>query len=303
MINPDAESADNELLLAATARRLSEENATLRATLGQVLAQFSRYSDQGGRCVSTGALPVTLVERWHAILADLTGPVPASAARPIGAAPTDADEAACALCGCTEDAACEGGCAWFPNRLGREVCTACVHALTLDTAGLAVEEIYLVTDPDTAEPCAWIEQRDAATAALDAVRADWTSSMGDARAHLSLKPTGGGSRRWEVLVNAPGCDIIDDPSGVTVHRLILHGPHLRPEDVWLPGSTAWGVGARSQTGAPFTSRHMSEQEARAHLATMRGLFPENAATYALLRWSTGPAVVVREEQADEQPAV
>ncbi|GAA4924353.1 hypothetical protein HD597_011273 [Nonomuraea thailandensis] len=43
--------------------------------------------------------------------------------------------ASCVLCGCIEDHACEGGCAWMPNPFGVDLCTACVELL----AGLLAE--------------------------------------------------------------------------------------------------------------------------------------------------------------------
>ncbi|WP_158761591.1 hypothetical protein [Streptomyces sp. NRRL S-146] len=36
------------------------------------------------------------------------------------------DEARCVRCGCTEDAACEGGCRWAPNRHMVDICSSCV---------------------------------------------------------------------------------------------------------------------------------------------------------------------------------
>lgn len=39
----------------------------------------------------------------------------------------DADVAACRVCGCTEDAACPGGCWWVPDRtMTGELCSSCV---------------------------------------------------------------------------------------------------------------------------------------------------------------------------------
>lgn len=32
---------------------------------------------------------------------------------------------ACRVCGCTEDAACEGGCCWVPDPAGGELCSTC----------------------------------------------------------------------------------------------------------------------------------------------------------------------------------
>jgi hypothetical protein len=37
----------------------------------------------------------------------------------------DKDVARCVRCGCTEEQACEGGCAWVPNRHMVDLCTAC----------------------------------------------------------------------------------------------------------------------------------------------------------------------------------
>lgn len=39
-------------------------------------------------------------------------------------------EAACKICGCTENAACEGGCQWVPNPLMIDLCSSCVLQLT-----------------------------------------------------------------------------------------------------------------------------------------------------------------------------
>jgi hypothetical protein len=33
------------------------------------------------------------------------------------------------VCGCTEDFACDGGCAWVPNGVGVDICSACVDNL------------------------------------------------------------------------------------------------------------------------------------------------------------------------------
>lgn len=42
---------------------------------------------------------------------------------------TALDEAFCALCGCTEDYACEGGCWWVEDPLGEmiDLCSACLE--------------------------------------------------------------------------------------------------------------------------------------------------------------------------------
>ncbi|MEU8555906.1 hypothetical protein AB0C80_18220 [Streptomyces anthocyanicus] len=51
------------------------------------------------------------------------------AAMKTAAAPTPAadqeDEARCIKCGCTEDAACKGGCYWVPNEQQVDLCSAC----------------------------------------------------------------------------------------------------------------------------------------------------------------------------------
>ncbi len=55
-------------------------------------------------------------------------------------APVDelAEEAAvdarCVRCGCTEDAACEGGCAWVPNAQMTDLCSACATPAELQAA-------------------------------------------------------------------------------------------------------------------------------------------------------------------------
>ncbi|MER6532983.1 hypothetical protein ABT215_04010 [Streptomyces sp900105755] len=45
------------------------------------------------------------------------------------------DVARCVRCGCTEDAACPGGCAWVPNRQQVELCSACATPEELAAAG------------------------------------------------------------------------------------------------------------------------------------------------------------------------
>lgn len=40
------------------------------------------------------------------------------------------DDAACAVCGCTDDHACEGGCSWVCD--DPPVCSACVEGTHLD---------------------------------------------------------------------------------------------------------------------------------------------------------------------------
>ncbi|WP_228915981.1 hypothetical protein [Streptomyces sp. DH20] len=43
-------------------------------------------------------------------------------------------DARCARCGCTEDAACEGGCAWVPNAQMIDLCSACATPAELQAA-------------------------------------------------------------------------------------------------------------------------------------------------------------------------
>lgn len=45
------------------------------------------------------------------------------------------DEARCLRCGCTEDAACEGGCAWVPNAQMVGLCSACATPAELAASG------------------------------------------------------------------------------------------------------------------------------------------------------------------------
>lgn len=42
---------------------------------------------------------------------------------------SDDDEAACVICKCTEDRACDGGCHWVANELHVDVCSACCERL------------------------------------------------------------------------------------------------------------------------------------------------------------------------------
>lgn len=50
-----------------------------------------------------------------------TKPVPESIEEPV---------AACVVCGCTEDKACAGGCAWIPNELQVDLCSMCAGAVS-----------------------------------------------------------------------------------------------------------------------------------------------------------------------------
>jgi hypothetical protein len=53
-------------------------------------------------------------------------------------APAEDDVARCARCRCTDNAACEGGCAWLPNDQGIDLCSACATPAELAAAGWAV---------------------------------------------------------------------------------------------------------------------------------------------------------------------
>lgn len=52
--------------------------------------------------------------------------------------PAEGDVARCARCGCTDNAACAGGCAWVPNAEGIELCSACATPAELAAAGWTV---------------------------------------------------------------------------------------------------------------------------------------------------------------------
>jgi hypothetical protein len=49
--------------------------------------------------------------------------------------PAEDDVARCARCGCTDNAACEGGCAWVPNDQMIDLCSACATPAELAAAG------------------------------------------------------------------------------------------------------------------------------------------------------------------------
>lgn len=66
--------------------------------------------------------------------------VSAALARAGDALALDDHVARCARCGCTEDSACEGGCAWVPNGQMTDLCSACatpeeLSALAFKTVG------------------------------------------------------------------------------------------------------------------------------------------------------------------------
>jgi hypothetical protein len=159
---------------------VAAENQKLRALLGAVLGLFREPDDQDAALV-LGRVSSSLLEQWRAGLAELapapihvTLPATASGAEPPAGDPAGGG-AACALCGCTEDVACEGGCAWFPNRLGRDVCTACVVALTEDLVPRSPSSAAMAAAPSAMpvpEPVALVlgDQADAAAADGEAHR-------------------------------------------------------------------------------------------------------------------------------------
>ncbi|GGS84594.1 hypothetical protein GCM10010156_49030 [Planobispora rosea] len=55
------------------------------------------------------------------------------------------DEPVCRICGCSENRACEGGCAWVPNPLGVDVCSACTYAITATV--MAEEDLIILERP------------------------------------------------------------------------------------------------------------------------------------------------------------
>ncbi|MFE7966939.1 hypothetical protein ACFU0X_28495 [Streptomyces cellulosae] len=69
-----------------------------------------------------------------------TDPVPGDTAEDLPADDQADADARCARCGCTEDAACEGGCAWVPNAQMIDLCSACatpaeLQAVSWKTSG------------------------------------------------------------------------------------------------------------------------------------------------------------------------
>jgi hypothetical protein len=44
-------------------------------------------------------------------------------------------EPMCVVCGCTQEAACEGGCAWLGTTLDVDLCTACAHIIASESDG------------------------------------------------------------------------------------------------------------------------------------------------------------------------
>jgi hypothetical protein len=61
-------------------------------------------------------------------------------------------ELACDRCGCTEEQACPGGCAWVPNTEFLDLCSACVHPDgSCTTVGCGLPE----ADLDMSDPTVW----------------------------------------------------------------------------------------------------------------------------------------------------
>lgn len=62
------------------------------------------------------------------------------------------DVPACARCGCTEDNACEGGCAWQPNPQLLDLCSGCINRDgSCTTPGCGASE----DDLDVSDPTVW----------------------------------------------------------------------------------------------------------------------------------------------------
>jgi hypothetical protein len=57
------------------------------------------------------------------------------------------DVTRCIRCGCTEENACEGGCAWVPNVGMVDVCTGCATATELRAAGIPVGTVMYDVTP------------------------------------------------------------------------------------------------------------------------------------------------------------
>lgn len=92
--------------------------------------------------------------------------VPSPAARRLADryACTDQDEAACRVCGCTDEAACPGGCHWIPDPTGQgDLCSRCAGAVVrvtvedLETGETSVRGVpagnygFVATEPCTYE--------------------------------------------------------------------------------------------------------------------------------------------------------
>jgi hypothetical protein len=62
------------------------------------------------------------------------------------------DAPSCDRCGCTDDRACEGGCAWVPNSRFVDLCSACIRPDgSCTTPGCGTAD----TDLDLSDPTVW----------------------------------------------------------------------------------------------------------------------------------------------------
>lgn len=93
--------------------------------------------------VLEGQSPPIPVPLSSSVVAEVSGlvHVPAVAAEHLG----EEDEARCVRCGCTENAACKGGCYWVANRQMVDLCSACASpeelaAVAYVPASAAVEQ-------------------------------------------------------------------------------------------------------------------------------------------------------------------
>ncbi|MGW5736960.1 MULTISPECIES: hypothetical protein [Streptomyces] len=81
--------------------------------------------------VQAAAHPVPLGSSVLAAVPSIVSPQAAPVVQTDGQ--DEAGEAVCARCGCTENAACEGGCHWVPNAWMVDLCSACVSLEELAT--------------------------------------------------------------------------------------------------------------------------------------------------------------------------
>ncbi|HKX71390.1 MAG TPA: hypothetical protein VJM75_09195 [Acidimicrobiales bacterium] len=52
----------------------------------------------------------------------------------------DRDDVYCRICGCTDRAACPGGCSWVPDPAGEgDLCSACLERATAELGAEAVK--------------------------------------------------------------------------------------------------------------------------------------------------------------------
>lgn len=287
--------------LAPAAVRLAEENQRLRESLTEILGKFARAGLTAEGFVFT--LPMPVVNRWRATLAELASAPGATAAPTIAAgadypAAADVDGPACALCGCTEERACPGGCAWLPNALGVDVCTACADTLAADLAALDIDEVWLLDDDEHDDPGIWPGEAEAKARGEKDGLADWQIRRPGVPVTFTWEPFGDvDDPGYMLIAHTPGLAAGDALTGITVRHLNVNTATIDPADIWRGSRTAWGTGHRDARGkVTFTSPPMSAYEARRRLAQLRAFFPETAEQYQLLRWRIGPALVVRDDQ-------